>query len=106
MRMHRKSNLEARLARCADVAPVMGVPDRNLKRLLENYRNYLDLPALFGGAQQGYFTHIWGFKQQMRDEAALYEDFCRRCAARLRRDFPDAAARIARVPALTRYFED
>ena len=48
MRMHRKSNLEARLARCADVAPVMGVPDRNLKRLLENYRNYLDLPALFG----------------------------------------------------------
>ena len=65
-----------------------------------------DLPALFGGAQQGYFTHIWGFKQQMRDESALYEDFCRRCAARLRRDFPDAAARIARVPALTRYFED
>ena len=65
-----------------------------------------DLPALFGGAQQGYFTHIWGFKQQMRDEAALYEDFCRRCVARLRRDFPDAAARIARVPALTRYFED
>ena len=65
-----------------------------------------DLPALFGGAQQGYFTHIWGFKQQMRDEAALDEDFSRRCAARLRRDFPDAAARIARVPALTRYFED
>ena len=65
-----------------------------------------DLPALFGGAQQGYFTHIWGFKQQMRDESALYEDFCRRCAARLRRDFPDAAARIARVPVLTRYFED
>ena len=65
-----------------------------------------DLPALFGGAQQGYFTHIWGFKQQMRDEPALYEDFCRRCAARLRRDFPDAAARIARVPVLTRYFED
>ena len=25
-----------------------------------------DLPALFGGAQNGYFTHIWGFKQQMR----------------------------------------
>ena len=65
-----------------------------------------DLPALFGGAQQGYFTHIWGFKQQMRDEPALYEDFCRRCAARLRRDFPDAAARIARVPVLTRSFED
>ena len=48
MRMHRKNNLEERLLRCTDVAPVMGVPDRNLKRLLENYREYLDLAAIFG----------------------------------------------------------
>lgn len=65
-----------------------------------------DLETLFTGAQQGYFTHIWGFKQQMRDEPALYEDFCRRCAARLRRDFPDAAERIAAVPTLAPYFSD
>lgn len=65
-----------------------------------------DLEALFTGAQQGYFTHIWGFKQQMRDEPALYEDFCRRCAARLRRDFPDAAKRVAAVPTLAPYFSD
>lgn len=65
-----------------------------------------DLEALFTGTQQGYFTHIWGFKQQMRDESALYEDFCRRCAARLRRDFPDAAVRIAAVPTLACYFSD
>ena len=32
-----------------------------------------DLPALFGGAQNGYFTHIWGFKQQMRENPKLYE---------------------------------
>lgn len=64
-----------------------------------------DLPALFGGEQQGYFTHIWGFKQQMRDEPALYEDFCRRCAACLRRDFPDAAGHIASVSALAPYFD-
>nr|WP_297173895.1 hypothetical protein [uncultured Agathobaculum sp.] len=63
-----------------------------------------DLPALFGGGQNGYFTHIWGFKQQMCDEPALYADFCRRCAARLRRDFPDAAMRLARVPVLEVYF--
>lgn len=63
-----------------------------------------DLPALFGGGQQGYFSHIWGFKQQMRDEPALYEDFCRRCAARLERDFPQQAARIAAVPSLAAYF--
>lgn len=64
-----------------------------------------NLPALFGGDQQGYFTHIWGFKQQMRDEPTLYEDFCRRCAARLRRDFPDAAEHIASVSALAPYFD-
>lgn len=65
-----------------------------------------DLEELFTGAQEGYFTHIWGFKQQMRDEPALYEDFCRRCAARLRRDFPEAAERIAAVPTLAPYFSD
>ena len=64
-----------------------------------------DLPALFGGSQQGYFTHVWGFKQQMHNEPALYDDFCRRCAARLLRDEPDAAKRIAAVPTLTQYFE-
>ncbi|MGO5028169.1 DUF6734 family protein [Candidatus Agathobaculum pullicola] len=65
-----------------------------------------DLESLFTGSQQGFFTHIWGFKQQMRDEPALHEDFCRRCAARLRRDFPDAAERIATVPTLAPFFVD
>ena len=63
-----------------------------------------DLPSLFGGGQGGYFTHIWGFKQQMREDPALYEDFCRRCAARLSRDFPDEAERIAQVPVLSVFF--
>lgn len=48
MRMRHKSNLEERLTNCADVMPVFGVPDKNLKRMAEEYRNYLDLPALFG----------------------------------------------------------
>ena len=65
-----------------------------------------DLPALFGGAQNGYFTHIWGFKQQMRDDPALYEDFCRRCAARLRKDFPAEAQRIAEIADLSRFFRN
>ena len=63
-----------------------------------------DLEALFTGAQQGYFTHIWGFKQQMRDEPALYEDFCRRCAARLRRDFPEPPNRSPPYPPLPPFF--
>ena len=65
-----------------------------------------DLPSLFGGAQNGYFSHVWGFKQQMRENPALYEDFCRRCAARLRRDFPAEAKKIARIPALSVFFDE
>ncbi len=64
-----------------------------------------DLPSLFDGTQNGYFTHIWGSKQQMRDEPAFCDDFCRRCASRLQRDFPEEAKRIALVPVLSKYFK-
>ena len=58
-------------------------------------------PALAVRRRSGrIFHHIWGFKQQMRENPALYEDFCRRCAARLSRDFPGEAEKIARVPVL------
>ena len=63
-----------------------------------------DLPALFGGAQNGYFTHIWGFKQQMRENPKLYEDFCRRCAARLQKDFPEESKTIAKIAELSPFF--
>ncbi len=63
-----------------------------------------ELSKLFGDEQNGYYTHIWGFKQQMRDEPLLYEDFCRRCASRLWRDFPEEAKRIADVPSISKYF--
>lgn len=63
-----------------------------------------DLPALFGGAQNGYFTHIWGFKQQMRENPELYEDFCRRCAARLQKDFPEESKTIAKIAELSPFF--
>lgn len=53
---------------------------------------------------EGWFTHIWGMKQQMRDNAELREAFCRRCAGRLRRDFPDWGERLKKCPPLERYF--
>lgn len=62
-----------------------------------------DLPALFGSGQQ-YFTHIWGFKQQMRENPALYEGFCRRCVARLTQDFPEWGAVMSHIPSLSAYF--
>lgn len=37
------------------------------------------------------FTHTWGMKQQMRDTPWLRRDFCLRCAARIKREYPDFA---------------
>lgn len=64
---------------------------------------FMDLPALFLSGQD-WFTHVWGFKQQMQADPALYDGFCRRCAARLTRDFPQAAKALRDVPSLTTYF--
>lgn len=48
MRMRHKNNLEERLKNCEDIMPVAGVPDKNLKRMTEEYKNYLDFSAVFG----------------------------------------------------------
>lgn len=65
--------------------------------------SFSELPALFTSGQP-WFTHVWGFKQQMRDAPPLYADFCRRCAVRLMRDFPAAARILARIDSLACYF--
>lgn len=61
------------------------------------------LSDLFGGKQR-YFTHIWGFKQQMKQNPALYFDFCVRCAKRLKIEFAHEAAYLAALPSLACFF--
>lgn len=53
---------------------------------------------------EGWFTHIWGMKQQMRDNAELRDAFCCRCAQRIRRDFPDWGEKLRKSEQLSRYF--
>lgn len=65
---------------------------------------FMDLPELFLSGQT-WFTHVWGFKQQMMTDRAQYDGFCTRCANRLMRDFPDAALALQQVPALVPYFD-
>lgn len=65
---------------------------------------FSDLSTLFGGSQRA-FTHVWGFKQQMRDNPAMYTAFCKRCAARLQADFPDFAEIARAIPALSIFFQ-
>ena len=64
----------------------------------------MELPVLFCSGQD-WFTHIWGFKQQMRQDEQTYKDFCTRCAKRLQRDFPNAAEVLRGLPELSLYFE-
>lgn len=47
---------------------------------------------------QSGFTHLWGYKQQMRDDPGERADFCRRCIARIRADFPAHAYLLDRLP--------
>lgn len=54
----------------------------------------------------GYFTHIWGMKQQMRDNSELRNGFCRRCISRIVRDFPEYEPMLRNIEVLSPYFED
>lgn len=63
---------------------------------------FSDLNSLYTANSR--FTHTWGMKQQMRDNADLREKFCRRCAKRIETDFPDAAAVLKKTEIVGRYF--
>lgn len=64
----------------------------------------MELPELFYSGQD-WFTHIWGFKQQMRQDEHIYQDFCTRCAKRLQKDFPPAAQILCKLSELSGYFD-
>ena len=57
---------------------------------------------LFG--QQKYFTHIWGDKQNLRDNSQASEKFCRSCARRIKNDFPSWAEKLRASQWAGKYF--
>ena len=63
-----------------------------------------DLGALFTTGQN-FFTHTWGYKNTLRAAPAERDRFCRRCAARILRDHPAFADKLAAVNGLSPYFE-
>ena len=74
MRMRHKSNLEERLRECADVMAVSGLPDKNLKRMVQEYENLLDLTALFGNDNPVYLEVGCGAGAFCVEHARLYPD--------------------------------
>ncbi len=49
---------------------------------------------------QDIITHVWGLKTALRADKAKRAAFCRRCADRLRRDFPEWEGALWGVPEL------
>jgi hypothetical protein len=47
----------------------------------------LDKDSLF--ERQERYTHLWGEKQAMREDPGKAAEFCARCAARIRKDYPE-----------------
>ncbi len=66
------------------------------------------LESLTDGADiasgQQRFSHVWGYKQILREDAQAADVYCKRCAKRLMADFPEQAARLAQHDLLRAYF--
>lgn len=63
------------------------------------------LERLFGDKQK-YFTHIWGYKQKLRDNLGEAEAFCQKCASRLKHDFPEFAEELKKYDWAAKYMRD
>ena len=62
---------------------------------------FSDLERLFDGNRL--FTHVWGFKEQMRQDYALRYDFCKRCMVRIKKDFPALIPVLEQIDILKQY---
>lgn len=56
--------------------------------------------------QQKSFTHIWGYKQALRNDILMRKKFCSRCAERIKTDYPELTRQISKVSQLAEYFEE
>jgi len=65
--------------------------------------SFSSLGDLFRGKQQ-YFTHIWGDKERLRRSKIYREAFCRKCAIRILRDFPDWGELLQNTEWAAQYF--
>lgn len=50
------------------------------------------------------FTHLWGYKQILREDDEEREAFCRRCADRIKRDFPECVQILKEIEIVKKYF--
>lgn len=54
-------------------------------------------------SKQTLFTHVWGYKKQIRSNKKAREQFCRRCIKRIKKDFPSYYPLLERIDCLQVY---
>ena len=57
-------------------------------------------------SNQEMFTHIWGYKRYIRSNPIVRENFCKRCIARIKNDFPLYYPLLFRIDSLIPYLKD
>lgn len=50
------------------------------------------------------FTHLWGYKQILKDNKTEHDAFCKRCADRIKKDFPEFVEILKRSPLISEFF--
>ena len=61
------------------------------------------MDELFSGRQK-YFTHIWGDKQNLKDDLKAADNFCRNCIKRISNNFPNWAENLKSLDWAKKYF--
>ena len=51
------------------------------------------------------FTHLWGYKQVLKENKTEHDAFCKRCAARIEKDFPEYVEILKHSPLISEFFE-
>lgn len=54
-------------------------------------------------SHQKQFTHIWGYKQAMRNDSQIRTRFCKRCVTRIKQDYPEIFPILHDIESLAAY---
>lgn len=55
---------------------------------------------------QDFITHVWGFKNQMREDKNKRREYCRKCIKRIQADFPEFADNLWNIPEIINHLAD
>lgn len=66
-------------------------------------RPELNSETMADGARNQLVTHVWAYKDELKSGPDCRESFCRRCVARIRRDYPELVGMLRHMPSIRRY---